>query len=417
MSNTNKHDVVIKIDKKEWESALDKSFNKKIKDLKMDGFRKGKVPRDVFEKKFGKESLYMDAIDYVLPSAYSKALETSKLIPVVQPQVDIKSINEEGVEISFCIITKPNVTLGNYKGIKVAKPSAEVSKEEINNEIEKLKKQYSEIIIKDDKVENGNIAVIDFEGFKDGVAFDGGKGENYPLEIGSNTFIPGFEEQLIGMNKDEAKEIEVTFPEEYQSKELKGQKVTFKVTIKEIKEKNIPELNEEFFNDLGLDGISTKEDLEKEMETKLKTSKEFENNNIYVDNLLEAVSKNVEVDIPKEMIVEETDRMIGRYKEQLKMQGIDIKQYYQITKTTEEDLKKQMNDEAKKHVLYRLMLEEIAKNEDINVSDEDAKKEAQNLADKYQMGKDEFLKLFGGIEMIKYDLQMRKTLELLKENN
>ncbi len=417
MSKKNQHEIVIKISDKEWEIALDKAFIKKAKDIKVDGFRKGKIPRDIYDKKFGKESLYMDAIDIVLPNAYTKALNENNIIPVVQPQVDIKSISDAGVEIKFSIITKPEVKLGQYKDLKVEKPKIDITKEEIELEIDKLKKQYSEMIIKEGKVDNGDIAVIDFEGFKDGQPFEGGKGENYPLEIGSKVFIPGFEEQLVGMNKDESKEIEITFPKDYPADELKDKKVTFKVTVKDIKTRSIPELNEDFFKDLDMAGVNDKKSLEKELKDRLKTTKEFENDNVYVDMILEACAKNVEVDIPEEMINDEVDRMLGRFKEQLKMQGIDIEQYYQITRMSEEDLRTKMHEEAQKHVLYRLMLEAIAQQEKIEITDKEANKEAESLAEKYQMPKEEFLKLFGGLDMIKYDLQMRKTLELLKNNN
>lgn len=416
MSKKNEHEIVIKINKKEWEEALTKSFNKKVNEVKIDGFRKGKIPRDIYENRFGKESLYMDAVDVVLPNAYTKALEECKLIPVVQPHVDIKSINDEGVEIVFNIVTKPEIKLGNYKKLNVKKPIVDVSKEEINNEVERIRKQYAEISIKEDKIENSDIAVIDFEGFNNGIPFEGGKGENYSLEIGSNTFIPGFEEQLIGMNAKESKEIKVTFPNEYPSEDLKGKEVTFKVTVKEVKTKIIPELNETFFTDLGLPGVDSKETLEKEIEERIKASKEVENENTYIDQLLEAAAKDAKVEIPHEMTHEEVDRMLNRYIEQLKMQGIDINQYYEFSNSTEEDLRGQMHDEAEKHVLFRLMLEEIAASEKINISDEEASVEADKLAKKYQMEKDDFLKLFGGLDMVKYDLQMRRSIEVLKGN-
>lgn len=417
MSNNNRHEVIIKIGRKDWEEALDKAFVKKVKDIKVSGFRKGKVPRDVYEKKFGKESLYMEAIDYVLPNAYTKALSDSKLIPVVQPKVDIKGISDEGIEFKFDIITKPKVKLGKYKGLKVEKPTVKVTKEEIEHEIDRLRRQYSELVIKEGKVESGDIAVIDFEGFKDGVSFEGGKGTNYPLEIGSNTFIESFEEQLVGMAKNESKDIDVTFPDNYPNEDLKGKKVTFKVMVLDIKERKIPELDENFFKDLAMEGINSKEELEKEMKNKISANKEYENENIYLDNLLEAVSKNVEVDIPNEMIEEEIDRMLVRYREQLSLQGIELEQYYQLTNTKEADLRGHMSEQATKNVMYRLMLEEIAIKEKIDITDEEVAKEATTLANKYKMPKDEFLKLFGGLDMVKYDLQMRRTLELLKENN
>lgn len=416
-TNNNKHEVTIKIEGTEWETALDKSFQKKAKEVKVDGFRKGHVPRNIYEKKFGKESLFLDAADLVLQDAYMKAMEESKLIPVVQPQVNLKSIDENGVEFAFTIITKPEVKIKKYKGFKVTPTEVKVEKEEIEHEISHLLEKYTELTLKEGTVEEGNVAIIDFEGFKDGIAFEGGKGENYSLEIGSHTFIPGFEEQLVGMKSGEEKEIQVTFPEDYPSADLKGKEVTFKVKVNEIKEKTQRELDEEFFEDLGMEGVNSKETLEKEIESNIKARKEMDAENQYVDTLLETVSKEVEVDIPEEMVEEEVNRLIGRFEEQMKMQGISLDIYYQFTHTTEVDLRNQMEKEAYKNVLYRLMMEEILNLEKIKVSEEEASKEADSLAEKYQMKKEEFLKLFGGIEMIQYDLEMRKVVDFLKENN
>ena len=252
-NNKNVHEVVIKIDGEAWSKALDGAFKKKQKTAKVDGFRKGKVPRDIYEKHFGKESLFIDAADSVLQDAYTKAMEESKLVPVVQPAVDLKSLSEDGVEFTFKIITKPEVKVKKYKGLNIKPEKVEVTDEEIEHELGHLLEKYTELVTKEDgTVEEGNTAVIDFEGFKDGVAFDGGKGENYSLEIGSHTFIPGFEEQVIGMKAGEEKEIEVTFPEDYGAKDLAGAKATFKVKVHEIKEKQARELDEEFFEDLGI---------------------------------------------------------------------------------------------------------------------------------------------------------------------
>ncbi len=414
----NKHEVTIKIEGDSWKQALDKAFTEEVKKVNVDGFRKGKVPRDIFEKRFGKERLYFPAVDYVIEDAYVKALNESKLVPVVQPKLNIKSVNEDGVELTFEFITKPEVKIKKYKGLGVKKEEVVVSKEEIDHEIHHLLEQYSELKTKEDgTVENGNIAIIDFEGFKDGVAFEGGKGENYELEIGSGSFIPGFEEQLIGMHQGEEKEIEVTFPEEYPVSELKGAKATFKVKVNEIKEKIERELDDELFEDLGMEGVNSKESLEKEIEEHLKAHKEVDTENEYVDKLLEAVGKNTEVDIPEEMVDEEVDRLFHRFEEQIKMQGLSLDLYYQFTKSNEKDLKSHLEKEAYNHVLYRLMLEEIATLEKIEITPEDANKEADSLAEKYKMEKEEFLKAFGGVEMISYDLQMRKVIELLKELN
>ncbi len=416
MANKNELEIIIKIEGKEWEDALDKAYDKASKKAKIDGFRPGKAPKEVFLKKYGKESLYMDAANISANLAYDKMLEENKNLEIVaQPVLDINKIDETGVEFKFILTLKPVVKLGQYKGLNVKKESVEVTKKEVEENIEAMRKRYAENVEKDGNVENGDIAIIDFEGFKDGVAFEGGKGENYSLTIGSGTFIPGFEEQLIGMKKGEEKEINVTFPSDYHSEELKGQPVVFKVKVNEVKTIKVPELDKDFFEDLGMEGVDSKETLEKQVEENIKVRKEQNAENKYFDDLLEAAGKNVEVDIPHVMIHEEIDRMIKQYEENLKMQGLTLKQFYQFTNSDEKALKDQMHEEAEKRVLYRLMLEEIAKEEKIEIDDDQANKEAESLASKYNMKKDEFLNLFGGIEMIKYDLKMRQAMEVLKK--
>ena len=414
----NVHEVVIKIDGEAWTNALDQAFKKKQKTAKVDGFRKGKVPRDIYEKHFGKESLFIDAADSVLQDAYTKAMEESKLVPVVQPAVDLKSLNEDGVEFTFKIVTKPEVKVKKYKGLNIQPESVEVTEEEVEHELGHLLERYTELVTKEDgAVEEGNVAVIDFEGFKDGVAFDGGKGENYSLEIGSHTFIPGFEEQVIGMKTGEEKDIEVTFPEDYGAKDLAGAKAIFKVKVNEIKEKHNRDLDEDFFEDLGMEGVNSEETLKEEIKKSISAQKEMDAENKYIDAILEGVSKNVEVDIPEEMVEEEVTRLMKRFEEQMRMQGISLDLYYQFTQSSEADLRNQLEKEAYSNVLYRLMLEEIMNLEKIAVSLEEAEQEAEELAHKYQMEKDEFLSQFGGIDMVQYDLEMRKTIELLKEAN
>ena len=415
--NKNKHEVTIKIDGDAWKNAIDKVFAKKQKTVKVDGFRQGKVPRNIYEKKFGKESLYLDAADAVLQDAYAKAMDDSKLVPVVQPEVNLKNIGEEGVEFTFKIITKPEVKVNKYKGLNIKQEEVEVTDEEINHELSHLLERYTELVTKDGEVKNGDVAIIDFEGFKDGEAFDGGKGENYSLEIGSNTFIPGFEEQVIGMKAGDEKDLNVTFPEDYGAKDLAGAPVVFKVKVNEVKEKKTRELDEDFFEDLGMEGIDSEDKLKAEIKESIKAQKEMDAENKYVDSLLEGVSKNVEVDIPEEMVNEEVDRLMGRFAEQMKMQGISLDLYYQFTGSNEEQLRSQMEKEAFNNVLYRLMIEEIQQIEKIVVSDEDAEKEAEELAKKYQMDKEDFLNQFGGLEIVKYDLEVRKVIELLKELN
>ena len=416
--NKNVKEITIKIEEKEWQDALDKAFEKANKKVKIDGFRQGKAPKEVFIKKYGEESLFMDAADLVLQPAYQKMLDENKDVEIVaQPEVALKSISKDGVEFVFTITTKPEVKLGKYKKLGVKKEKVEVTKEEIENALNETLNRYAENVVKDGKVENGDIAIIDFEGFKDGVAFEGGKGENYSLTIGSNTFIPGFEDQIIGMSKDEEKDINVTFPEDYHSEDLKGQKVVFKVKVNEIKTTKIPELDKDFFEDLAMEGIDSKESLEKQLEENIKAHKEQHAEDHYIDELLKKGIENMEVDIPEAMINEELDRMIRQYEENLKMQGLTLQQFYQFTNSDETALKDQMKEEAEKRVASRLLLEAIKVEEKIEIADDEAKKEAEELAKKYNMEKDEFLKLFGGIEMVKYDMEMRRAIEILKENN
>ena len=413
----NIHEVEVKIDGDAWKNAMDKAFAKKQKDVKVDGFRKGKVPRSIYEKKFGKESLFFDAADMVLPEAYAKAMKDSKLDPVVQPSVNLKNISEDGVEFTFKIVTKPSVKVKKYKGLGVKPEKVEVTEEEVNHELGHLLERYTELVTKEGKVADGDVAIIDFEGFKDGVAFDGGKGENYSLEIGSHTFIPGFEESVIGMTSGEEKDINLTFPEDYGVKDLAGSPVVFKVKVNEIKEKKTRELDEDFFEDLGMDGIDTEEKLREQIKSSITAQKEADVENKHIDALLEEVGKNVDVDIPEEMVSEEVDRLMGRFEEQMRMQGVSLDLYYQFTNSDEKKLRAEMEKEAFKNVLYRLMLEEIVKLEKVTVTDEEVEKEAEDLAKKYQMTKEEFLKEFGGIEFVKYDLEVRKTVDLLKELN
>ena len=408
-------EITIKIEGKEWEEALDKAFKKANKKAKIDGFRPGHAPKDVFLKKYGKESLMADAADLCINDAYLKMLEENKDLEIVaQPELGLKSLDENGVEFIFKLTLKPEVKLGKYKGLKVKKDSTDVTEEEIDETIMTMRNRYAENQIKDGEVEDGDIAVIDFEGFKDDVAFDGGKGEDYSLKIGSHTFIPGFEEQIIGMKKGESKDINVTFPEDYHSEDLKGQPVVFKVTVKEVKETIIPELSKEFFEDLGLEGVNDEAALRAQVKENIKARKEMDAENKYIDELLKAAIKNMTVEVPDVMVNEEVDRMLNQYEENLKMQGLTLEQFYQFTNSDEAALKEQMKEEALNRVKSRLLLEEIAKAEKIEISEEEANEEANKLAEKYGMKVDEFLKAFGGIDMIKYDSKMRQAIEILK---
>lgn len=410
-------EVLIKIDGEDWKNALDKAFKKLNKEAKIDGFRPGKAPKEVYIKKYGMTNIYMEAAESCLNQAYEQMLEKNgDDIIVAQPEINLSAVTDDYVEFKFNLTLKPEVKLGKYKDLGVKKDEVKVTDLEVSEAIEQMRQRYIENIDKEGKVADGDVAVIDFEGFKDGVAFDGGKGENYSLKIGSNTFIPGFEEQIIGMEKGEEKDIDLTFPSDYHAEDLKGKAVVFKVKVKEIKQQKLPELDKDFFLDLGMEGIETKEDLEKQLEENIKVRKEAEVENKYIDELLAKAVENTKIDIPEAMINEEIDRILKQYEENLKMQGITLEMFYQFTNSDEQALRDQMKEEAQNRVTYRLMLEEIAKEEKIEVSDEQAETEAINLATKYQMDKEEFLKTFGGLEMVKYDLKMRQALEVLKGN-
>lgn len=415
MKEKNKKVITKKVEGETWEKAKDKAFEKVNKKAKIDGFRPGKAPKEVYLKHYGEESLFYEAADLCLDKVYEEVMkENEKEEIVARPEIGVKSIDTKGVELTFTLTLKPEVTLGKYKGLKAKKEKVKVTKEEIEKTIEEMRDHYKENVTKEGTIENGDIAIIDFKGLKDGKAFEGGTAENYNLTIGSNTFIPGFEEQLIGMKTGEEKSINLTFPEDYHSEDLKGKDVVFEVKINEIKEVIVPELNKEFFEDLNMENVNTKEELEKVVEENIKTQKEVNAENKYMDDLLEEAAKNVKVDIPHEMIHEEIDRMIGQYEQNLQMQGLTLEQFYKFTNSDEDALRTQMHEEAEKRVTFRLMLEEIAKVEGLEISDEEAEKEAKSLAEKYHMTEEEFLKAFGGLEMVKYDGKMRKAMEVLK---
>jgi len=415
MKNNKTKEISIKIEGEVWQQALDDAFKEANEKVKMDGFRKGKAPKDIFLKKYGLESLYEGATDKVLNEAYIKLLQENQALEIVcQPEVRINEINEEGVEFVFGLTLKPEVKLGKYKNLGIKKEEVKVTAKEIDQALEETLDKYTEMAIKDGIIEVGDTVIIDFEGFKDGVPFDGGKSEDYSLKIGSGTFIPGFEENLVGLKKGDTKDIKLSFPEDYHSEELKGQPVIFKVTIKEIKETIIPELNEEFFKDLGHEGINTKEELENQLKENIMARKEAESENKYIDQLLDEGIKGIEVELPKGMVEEEISRMVGQYEETLQRQGLTLEQFYQFTNSNEEALRNQMTLEAERRIKSRLMLETIAKEENIEITEEKAKEEASKLAQKYQMEEEEFLKLFGGIEMVQYDLQIRAAIEVMK---
>ena len=414
----NIHEVTVTIDGDEWKKKLDETFKKVIKTVKIDGFRPGKAPRDVYEKKYGKQALVVEAVDSYMNEAYKKALDDFKgdiNEIIMQPSVSLDKADTDGVTYKFIFTTKPEIKFNKYTDLKVKKPSVKVTDKDVEEEIEKLKKEYADLSVKDGKIEKGDTAVIDFEGFDGDKAFEGGKGENYSLEIGSNSFIPGFEDALIGLKAGDKKDVKVTFPKDYHAEELKGKPVTFKVLVHEVKTKVYPELNEEFFKDLGLDDVKTLDDLKKTIKDTMTSSKEFEAENKYVHDLFEALLKETSVEVPHELVHEEIDRMIKQYEERLKMQGVTLDQFFKFTNSNIEALEAQMHEEAEKRVKLRFAIDEIIKLEKISVTDEEAEKDAIEKAKKHNMDKDEYVKAFGGLDMLKYDLMVSKVIEIIKK--
>ena len=412
----NVHEIEIKLDK-EWKSALDATFKKKNKDAKIDGFRKGAAPKEIYLKKFGIESLYMDAVDACISIAYKKALEDSKLVPVIEPKVDVTGISDSNVIFKFTIITKPEVTLGEYKKLNVKKEKAKVTDEEIKHEIDHLREHLADVVVKENGVvAEGDTAVIDFTGIVDGKEIDGGKGENYPLEIGSHSFIPGFEEGLVGLKAGEEKTLELKFPENY-VEDLKGKDVTFKVKVNEVKTRVLPDINEDFFKDLGYDDVKTEEELKTKIKEDIKHRKEHQIDDEFVDKLLEKASENMKVEINEEIIEDEVHRMIEQYARQLQMQGMNIDDYYKMTGTKEEDLHKMMAPEAEKRVKYRYLIEGVAELENLKFTEEEIKARAEEMAKQYNVSVEELVKAYGSMDVIEYDLKMHKALEIIKESN
>ena len=414
MKNVKK--IEIKLEK-EWVESLDAVFKKKNKDVKIDGFRKGMASKEIYLKHFGIESLYGDAIDACIGIAYKKALEKNKLVPVIEPSVDVTGISDTNVIFEFTIITKPEVTLGEYKNLKVKKEKAVVTDEEVLHEIEHMRSHMADVVVKENgEVVLGDTAVISFTGVVDGKEVEGAKGENYPLEIGSHSFIPGFEEGLVGMKTGETKKLNLKFPENY-VEELKGKDVEFTVTVNEVKTRVLPEINKEFFEDLGYEDVKDEKGLREKVKEELTREKEHNEDDIFMDKVLEAAAKNMKVEINPEIIDDEVHRMINQYAEQLKMQGMDFNEFLKITGTKEEDLHKQMEPEAEKRVKYRFMLEAIAEKEDLKFTKEEVEARASEIATSYGVDKEEILKSFGSLEVIEYDMKMHKALEILKENN
>ncbi|MGN1401289.1 MAG: trigger factor [Bacillus sp. (in: firmicutes)] len=410
--------LTVEVEAEQVNKGLDAAFNKVVKQINVPGFRKGKMPRQMFEKRFGVESLYQDALDFILPDAYASAVEESGIEPVDRPEIDVETM-EKGQPLVFkaTVTVKPEVTLGEYKGLEVEAVSSEVTEEEVQEELAKLQERFAELVVKEEgKAENGDTVVIDFEGFVDGEAFEGGKAENYSLELGSNSFIPGFEDQVVGLEAGQEKDIEVSFPEEYHAAELAGKPATFKIKLHEIKSKQLPELDDEFAKDAD-EEVETLAELTEKTRKNLEESKKNNAEQAVRDAAIEKAAANAEVTIPEVMVETEVDRMLQEFEQRLSMQGMNLDLYYQFSGQDEAALKGQMKEDAEKRVRTNLVLEAIVKAENITVTDEDVEAEVNKMAEMYNMEADQIKAALGSLEGLKADLSVRKAIDFLVENS
>jgi len=410
----------VEVDVDQVNAAIDKAFKKVATQVNVPGFRKGKVPRAIFEAKFGVESLYRDAIDFILPDAYSAAVEQTGIYPVDRPDVDFDEFHKGQPFVFKATVTvKPEVQLGEYKGIEVTAASTDVTEDEVNEELKRLQERHAELVVLEEgAAENGDIAVIDYEGSVDGELFEGGKGENHSLELGSNSFIPGFEEQVVGMAKDDEKDVTVTFPEEYHAEHLAGKEAVFKVKLHDIKRKNLPELDDEFAKDVS--EFDTLDEYKQDVEKRLKERKEQDNKVAIESAVIEQASSAADVDIPQAMIDSEVERMVQEFGNRLRMQGMNLELYYQFSGQNEEALKAQMQDEAGKRVRSQLVLEAVAAAENLTVSEEDINEELRSLSDMYKKSAEELREMIeanGTIEDFKQDLRTKLAVKFLVDHS
>ncbi|MGB2993064.1 MAG: trigger factor [Paenisporosarcina sp.] len=409
--------LTVEVEEVKVKDGLDKAFKKVVKEINVPGFRKGKMPRKMFEQRFGAESLYQDALDFILPDAYAAAVDEAGIDPVDRPEIDIVKM-EQGENLIFTatVTVRPEVTLGDYKGLEISKQETDVTDEEIEAQLKEQQTRLAELVVKEDAaIVEGDTAVIDFEGFLGEEAFEGGAGEDHSLEIGSGSFIPGFEEQLIGSKTGEQKDVVVTFPEEYHAAELAGKEATFKVTVKEVKGKELPELNDELAKEIdseveGIDALRTKlkektaEDKKNAAETAIK------------DELVEKAADNATIDIPQAMIDAEVDRMLNDFTQRLTSQGMNLDLYYQFSGQDEEALRTQMTEDAQKRVKVSLTLEAISEAEGITASEEEINSEIEKMSGQFNMTAEQIRTALGGTGALENDLRMQKTIDFLIEN-
>ena len=411
---TNRGVVTFTIGQDKIQPALDQAFNKVKKNLNVPGFRKGHMPRAVFNQKFGEEALYDDALNAILPSAYEAAIAELDLDVVAQPKIDVKSI-EKGQDWTLTaeVVTKPEVKLGAYKDLEVSvEASKEVTDEEVDAKLESERKNLSELVVKEGAAENGDTVVIDFVGSVDGVEFDGGKGENHSLELGSGQFIPGFEDQLVGAKAGDEVEVKVTFPEDYQAADLAGKAAVFVTKVNEVKAKEVPALDDELAKDLD-DEVETLDELKAKYRKELEAAKEIAYDDAVEGAALDLAVENAEiVELPAEMVEDEVHRAMNEFMGNMQRQGISPEMYFQITGTTQEDLHKQYEADADKRVKTNLVIEAVAAAEGFDATEEEIQKEINDLAAEYNMEVSQVSALLSP-EMLKHDITMKKAVEVI----
>lgn len=411
---TNRGVVTFTIGQDKIQPALDQAFNKVKKNLNAPGFRKGHMPRAVFNQKFGEEALYDDALNAILPSAYEAAIAELDLDVVAQPKIDVKSI-EKGQDWTLTaeVVTKPEVKLGAYKDLEVSvEASKEVTDEEVDAKLENERKNLAELVVKEGAAENGDTVVIDFVGSVDGVEFDGGKGENHSLELGSGQFIPGFEDQLVGAKAGDEVEVKVTFPEDYQASDLAGKAAVFVTKVNEVKAKEVPALDDELAKDLD-DEVETLDELKAKYRKELEAAKEIAYDDAVEGAALDLAVENAEiVELPAEMVEDEVHRAMNEFMGNMQRQGISPEMYFQITGTTQEDLHKQYEADADKRVKTNLVIEAVAAAEGFDATEEEIQKEINDLAAEYNMEVSQVSALLSP-EMLKHDITMKKAVEVI----
>ena len=398
-----------------YTTAQKKAFNKLASKVEIKGFRKGQAPKNMIEKYINHQEVLLEAAEALAQDALTNAIQEHEVELIDRPQLTVEEINDEKCVLAFACTVKPDIKLGDYKKIEYKVEEVKVEDKEVDDQIADLLDRKADLELKEDgEVEDGNTAVIDFEGFLNGEAFEGGKGENYDLVIGSHTFIPGFEEQLIGMKAEETKDINVTFPEDYQAENLKGKEVVFKVTVHEIKKKVLPELNDEFVKELKYENVNTVDELKAFTKNRLEEQKKVQAENKANDELSDKIAEIVEVEIPEIMIKNEQDNMVANYEQRMAQQGLQLNQFLQLTNQTLDQLKDSMKDDAIKRIKVSLGLAEIAKLEKVEVTDEDVAQEFDKLSKMYGMPVDEIKNYILETDL-KADIKVQKALDTLKK--